>query len=460
MAEETNAWRRLASYEVTSSTGNQRYLTVSGMTKYSNLKVVIMCKRSSTSTSIRNDIVFDDVSSGSKYCRRRKTTGSSDGSINENAIDVRGDETNDRYIVLNILNWDGEEKICWGEMIVSNSNASGTVASLRFGAKYTNKTKKKKKISCDSGTSGGYGVGSFITVFASTPNGIEDEKTTLTSVPVNTRYEETDTRKIYRAVEVDPVFYYKFDEASGNVINHGSIANADLTVGSLTRDVSTPSGIGNGMSAPSNNSADYAQNTSRVNDYKFMHDGTTKWSVSFWLNPIAFPGSSSWTETYFFGNIWTDDNGSGWVIRMAYQSASVAKLQVFIANGTSSMPLNHSQVDMIPELNAWHHYTVTYDPTASSNQLTMTRDASTSGTGFAQSNTDNENWNTGNPTRKVTFFARPTSSYDGGMAGKLAQVIIWKGHILTADEKTALFASGNGTTTLPSPLEWKERGSA
>ena len=198
MAEETNAWRRLASYEVTSSTGNQRYLTVSGMAKHSNLKVVIMCKRSSTSTAIRNDIVFDDVSSGSKYCRRRKVTGSSSGSTNENAIDVRGDETNDRHIVLNILNWDGEEKICWGEMIVSNSNASGTVTSLRFGAKYTNKTGQIQKISCDSGTSGGYGVGSFITVFASTPNGTEDEKTTLTNVPTNTHFEEIDTRKIYR----------------------------------------------------------------------------------------------------------------------------------------------------------------------------------------------------------------------------------------------------------------------
>lgn len=202
MAEETKAWRRLASYEVTSSTGNQRYLTVSGMAKHSNLKVVIMCKRSSTSTAIRNDIVFDDVNSGSKYCRRRKVTGSSNGSTNENAIDVRGDETNDRYIVLNILNWDGEEKICWGEMIVSNSNASGTVTSLRFGAKYTNKTGQIQKISCDSGTSGGYGVGSFITVFASTPNGIEDEKTTITNIPANTRYEEVDTRKIYRSKSV------------------------------------------------------------------------------------------------------------------------------------------------------------------------------------------------------------------------------------------------------------------
>ena len=37
-------------------------------------------------------------------------------------------------------------------------------------------------------------------------------------------------------------FLYKFDEASGDVINYGSVASADLTVSGLTRDVSTPSG--------------------------------------------------------------------------------------------------------------------------------------------------------------------------------------------------------------------------
>ena len=76
-----------------------------------------------------------------------------------------------------------------------------------------------------------------------------DEKTTLTNVPTNTRYEETDTRKIYRYDEsaLSPSFRYKFSEASGDVINHGSVASADLTVTSLTRDQSTPSGIGNGM---------------------------------------------------------------------------------------------------------------------------------------------------------------------------------------------------------------------
>ncbi len=262
MAEETNAWRRLASYEVTSSTGNQRYLTVSGMAKHSNLKVVIMCKRSSTSTAIRNDIVFDDVNSGSKYCRRRKVTGSSSGSTNENAIDVRGDETNDRYIVLNILNWDGEEKICWGEMIVSNSNASGTVTSLRFGAKYTNKTGQIQKISCDSGTSGGYGVGSFITVFASTPDGTEDEKTTLTNVPENTRYEEVDTRKIYRSKSVgfadgtsgsgsdwtevafDSSTSVNNATASGNVVSRSSGSGWDSYIRSTTHYLDPSEGGG------------------------------------------------------------------------------------------------------------------------------------------------------------------------------------------------------------------------
>ena len=366
------------------------------------------------------------------------------------------------YMIIDVHNIDNEEHLVMGNSVESGATGAGSTGvphTVNWMGKYTEKTPQVTSVQLIT-NSNNLNDKSYINVLTTSSNVVTDEKDSLTNVPENTRYEEVDTRKIYRAGSLDPVFYYKFDEASGNVINHGSVADADLTVSGLTRDVSTPSGIGNGMSAPSNNSADYAQNTSRVNDYKFMHDGTTKWSVSFWLNLTSFAGSSSWTETYFFGNVWTDDNGIGWVIRTAYQSASVGKLQVFIANNTSSMPLNHSQSDMIPELNAWHHYTVTYDPSASSNQLTMTRDAATSGTGFAQSSTDNANWSTANPTRKVTFFARTTSSYDGGMAGKLAQVIIWKGHILTADEKTALYASGNGTTTLPSPLEWKERNTA
>jgi len=310
------------------------------------------------------------------------------------------------------------------------------------------------------GNSGGDDVGG--SGYTTTTN----EKDSITNVPENTRYEETDTRKIYRwkSTQLSPSFHYKFDESSGNVINHGSVSSADLTVSGLTRSVSTPSGIGDGMSTPSNSSADYAQNTSRVNDYKFMHDGTTKWSITFWLYPTDLPDSSTWTETMVFGNIWTDDNGIGFAVRMSYDqsptSSSSARIQTLIADGNSGMPLNdQSPNGMIPELNAWHFYCITYDPDLSSNHLTVTRDAATSGTGFHQGSEDNNTYSSSNPTRKVTYFARPTSSYDGGMAGRLAQVMIFKDKILTQAEKVALYAGGNGTTTIALE-EWKERGTA
>ena len=208
----------------------------------------------------------------------------------------------------------------------------------------------------------------------------------------------------------------------------------------------------------------YAQNTSRVNDYKFLHDGTSKWSITFWLKAGDTPTDSTSTERMVFGNIWTDDNGIGCCIRLAKNSdnsSSVCRIQTLIADGDSGMPLNDQTPDgFMPDVSNWHFYCITYDPTLSSNNLTVSRDATTSGTGFHQSDEDNDTYSSSNPTRKFTYFARPTSSYDHGIVGTLAQVTIWKGHILTQAEKVSLYASGNGTTTLPSPLEWKERGTA
>ena len=233
-----------------------------------------------------------------------------------------------------------------------------------------------------------------------------------TDVPEGTRYEETSTRKIYRRVigaldnETGLRFRYKFDEASGDVKNYGSVADADLTVSGLTRDVTTPSGIGNGMSTPNRNSNDYAQNTSRVNDYKFMHDGTAKWSVTFWAYLTEVPTSSTNTEHACMGNIWTDDAGIGWTIRWAYDispnSSTSCRIQTFIAEsnttGSATMPLNDQTPNaMMPELNAWHFYCVTYDPTLGSDNLTVSRDAATTGTGFHQGDEDNDTYSSSNP---------------------------------------------------------------
>ena len=299
-------------------------------------------------------------------------------------------------------------------------------------------------------------------------NNATEYSSTVSEAPnANTRYEETDTRKIYRwkQAPLEPVFHYKFSESSGDVINHGSIANADLTVGSLTRDQSTPSGIGNGMKTPNEDSG-YAENTSRINDYKFMHDGTAKWSITFWLKCYGVPDTST-TEHMLFGNVWTDDAGVGFGIRLAKNSdnsSSKARIQTMVARNAGGMPVNDQTADdMMPDTSNWHFYCITYDPTLSSNNLTISRDAETSGTGFSQDDTTNENWSTSNPTRKTTYMARPTTggnAYDNGVEGTMAQVMIFKDVILTQANKESLYASGNGTTTIPDSKEWVERGTA
>jgi hypothetical protein len=207
------------------------------------------------------------------------------------------------------------------------------------------------------GTTSASGTPNVALTFTDVP--AVDEKETITNIPAGTRWHETDTKKIFRR-EVGALdnttglrFHYKFDEASGDVKNYGSVASADLTVSGLTRDVSTPSGLGNGMSTPSQSSGDYAQNTSRVNDYKFMHDGS-KWSVTFWAYLTDVPDSGGPTETGCIGNIWTDDNGIGWTVRWAKDgsaSTTSCRIQSLIADGSSGMPLNDQTADsMMPEL--------------------------------------------------------------------------------------------------------------
>ena len=453
-------WKRLARH-VVASDGDQ--VAEFSFAACDYLKVVVWINKQGTGdfTLYPNAVTSGGNSFTARYAKDFANT-----SANTDHIGIHGNYgqlEGDCHAVYYISNKDGEEKLIqWTYAL----GASGNNAPDSFEAtgKYTTKTGQITSLSGNIG-SGGFGAGSTITVYGKADSTITDEKTTISNIPVNTRYEETDTRKIYRFDEsaLSPSFHYKFSEASGDVINHGSVANADLTVTSLTRDQSTPSGLGNGMKTTAYNTG-YAQNTSRVNDYKFLHDGTSKWSITFWLKAGDTPTDSTSTERMVFGNIWTDDNGIGFCIRLAKNSdnsSSVCRIQTLIADGDSGMPLNDQTPDgMMPDVSNWHFYCITYDPTLSSNNLTVSRDATTSGTGFHQGDYDDVAYSTSNPTRKTTYFARPTSSYDHGIVGTLAQVMIFKDVILTQANKESLYASGNGTTTIPTATSWKERGTA
>ena len=454
-------WKRLAHQSISSTGDNFSNFTFD---EADILKVVIFIVKEGTGDFT---LFPNNVTSGSNFSANyTKNGGSYSGNNNHCGIHGNyGQLAGNTLATYHITNLTSSEKLVqWNYCIDSGTGINDIPDRFEAVGKYTDTSNKITSFSATCG-GGGFGAGSYITVWGDASDVTTDEKTTLSDIPANTRYEETDTRKIYRwkQAPLEPVFHYKFSESSGDVINHGSVASADLTVTSLTRDQSTPSGLGNGMKTTAYNTG-YAQNTSRVNDYKFLHDGTSKWSITFWLKAGDTPTDSTSTERMVFGNIWTDDNGIGCCIRLAKNSdnsSSVCRIQTLIADGDSGMPLNDQTPDgFMPDVSNWHFYCITYDPTLSSNNLTVSRDATTSGTGFHQGDYDDVAYSTSNPTRKTTYFARPTSSYDHGIVGTLAQVMIFKDVILSQANKESLYASGNGTTTIPDSKEWVERGTA
>ena len=461
------AWERL-SHVALSSAGDT--ISSGTITAKKNLKVILHL--TSTGGNVNPSLRFNSDSGSNYVIRDSDSGGTDDTQTGQTGIRLsqggHGGSFGVFYVNFEITNISDKEKLSIVHSLrMTQTGAANTPHRYEMASKWTNTSAQITSIQVINGGTGDFAIGSYITVLGATSDVTSDEKTTLSDIPANTRYEETDTRKIYRwkQAPLEPVFHYKFSESSGDVINHGSIANADLTVGSLTRDQSTPSGIGNGMKTPNEDSG-YAENTSRVNDYKFMHDGTAKWSITFWLKCYGVPDTST-TEHMLFGNVWTDDAGVGFGIRLAKNSdnsSSKARIQTMVARNAGGMPVNDQTADdMMPDTSNWHFYCITYDPTLSSNNLTISRDAETSGTGFSQDDTTNENWSTSNPTRKTTYMARPTTggnAYDNGVEGTMAQVMIFKDVILTQANKESLYASGNGTTTIPDSKEWVERGTA
>ena len=456
-------WERLHHGSITAN-GN-----TGSFTPKTNMRVILNIKNSGNIQPELTCGTGGSIDTGNNYTTRGFSSdiNSSDYTrTSQDSIETERATNGNMYLVFDVTNVSNQEKLFIGHVISAESAGAGnSPVRWEIAGKGANTSGQINIFGLKNTQGGSIASGSTITVLGASSDVTTDEKTTISNIPANTRYEETDTRKIYRwkQAPLEPVFHYKFSESSGDVINHGSVASADLTVTSLTRDQSTPSGLGNGMKTTAYNTG-YAQNTSRVNDYKFLHDGTSKWSITFWLKAGDTPTDSTSTERMVFGNIWTDDNGIGFCIRLAKNSdnsSSVCRIQTLIADGDSGMPLNDQTPDgMMPDVSNWHFYCITYDPTLSSNNLTVSRDATTSGTGFHQGDYDDVAYSTSNPTRKTTYFARPTSSYDHGIVGTLAQVMIFKDVILSQANKESLYASGNGTTTIPDSKEWVERGTA
>ena len=151
----------------------------------------------------------ETVDSGSNYAQRTSVNGASDVTATSqssfyNAFCWAGYTGVDtwHYTTINITNIASKEKIAIGNCIRSNTAGAGNVPwRVEAFGKWTNTSAQINRITL-TGSGGSsnqnYAAGSYITVWGASDDVVSDEKDALTNVEVGTRYEEIDTRKIYR----------------------------------------------------------------------------------------------------------------------------------------------------------------------------------------------------------------------------------------------------------------------
>tara|TARA_R100000808_G_scaffold22951_1_gene50382 strand:+ start:270 stop:1412 length:1143 start_codon:yes stop_codon:yes gene_type:complete len=194
-------WQRLAHVEL-SSNGN---LSTGTFTAKDNLKVVVWFKPTSANTSgmvMNNDTNYN-------YSNRRSKNGGSD-ETRTSSDSLAGIQLNGNYnegdwsfATSYITNIATKEKLAINEFMTQNTAGAGTAPErVESVGKWTNTSDQITEIDITDGAGSALTLttGSYITVFGASSDIITDEKTTLTNVPANTQYRETDTRKIYRFV--------------------------------------------------------------------------------------------------------------------------------------------------------------------------------------------------------------------------------------------------------------------
>ncbi len=175
---------------------------------------------------------------------------------------------------------------------------------------------------------------------------------------------------------------------------------------------------------------------STANNWKYLHDDTTDWSINFWV---------SFTDQSDVQNIFTNMHSAlaniGFQLLFDPAGNGNNAIRVRLGNGTSSARANWTTSnDFIPAFDTRYMITITYD--ATSNVITIYRDGSNSENSGALTNSVS----TSNPTTALRLGADTQDSTTWRMKGKFNQLLFYKKKLSTS-EISALYNSGNGDTT-------------
>jgi len=238
-------------------------------------------------------------------------------------------------------------------------------------------------------------------------NGVSSVNSKPTHVPANSRFEETDTQKIY--------------------YSDGSIAVSPDTLGSAADG--TPNG-------PTQNAAgkvgSYSWSFDDVNDrvtlgsslsqWNYMHTASNSWTINFWHK------QSSTNENVIFSN---NEDTNGFNLQ---KSGNLMNLQVW-RNGGGLVYQDSTDNTFIPDSSNWYFYTITYDGT----NMKWYRNAD-----LKRTSPESGDFGTGNAQYSLKFGSRGN---EGGyfIDGSFDELSFWN-RALTSTEIGYLYNSGSGRT--------------
>jgi len=228
--------------------------------------------------------------------------------------------------------------------------------------------------------------------------------------------------------------YWKFNETdtsadifnvSESSVDLGSGADIQITGASYNQ---AESPFGYSMLFDGTN--DFGVFGTSKSQWNFMHNTSCKFTINFWARMQGFG------ENYFLSTINTDSY-RGIMIR---STASGQRINTFInSNSSANLVLADESTDnYLPNTSTWYMYTLTWDISLASNNYSLFRNAANeenaNDIGTTPDNGDNE--------YVFTIGAR-ASTHTKFLNFYISELSIWD-RVLTDDEITALYNSGNG----------------
>ena len=378
-----------------------------------------------------------DNDSSTNYAIRSCDNGGADGTATSFTLATfgMGNDNSDMFGVSYGINISGEEKLNMGWGVSARTAGAGTAPFRRESvAKWITST-QFTRVDAINNDSGNWAVNSNFSVL----NGDTTEETILANVQSGSRFEATDTRKIYYAGGMSKSgikAYYNFEQTSGNLINQATTAN-----GFTDGLGSTVDGINNGATSTTGKVGSYAWNfasdnlqlSTSTSNWNFLHNGNS-YSIAMWIK---------FSNTGNYEYILSDIASSSHVGIIFIKTTD--KFEHVIYRGVSSTTaLDILSTTTISDTD-WHHYALTFDGTTGRMYVDGSLDSTQTTTNSVSTANSSYSLKLGSEGSGVSFFN-----------GNVDELAIFN-RVLTADEVSYLYNSGTGRTVNSTDvLGWTE----